>query len=114
MNVSRMGKKTVPGKSRTGKSVKRIVAEAGAVYGRPGGEVVLYRAKDGAVTLDVRLVQETIWLKLKQIATLFDRDNSVISRHINNIFKSKELDRISTVALFATVQNEEDRSDHGG
>jgi hypothetical protein len=71
-----------------------------------GGEIVLYRAKDGRTALDVRLDQETIWLSLNQIATLFDRDKSVISRHLRNIFATKELDRESTVACFATVQNE--------
>jgi hypothetical protein len=103
MTVSRLGKKPVPGKSRIGQSAKRIVAEAGAVYGRPGGEVVLYRAKDCVVMLDVRLVQETIWLNLNQIATLLDRDKSNISRHLRNIFNTRELKKSSVVAFFATT-----------
>ncbi len=71
-----------------------------------GGEIVLYRTRDGRRALDVRLDRETIWLNLNQVATLFDRDKSVISRHVRNIFESKELDRASTVAFFATVQTE--------
>jgi hypothetical protein len=67
---------------------------------------VLYRAPNGTVTLDVRLERDTIWLNLNQMARLFDRDKSVISRHLRNVFKGKELGRVSTVAFFATVQNE--------
>src|ERR1035437_1616479 len=71
-----------------------------------GGDIVLYRAKDGRTALDVRLEQDTIWLSLNQIATLFDRDKSVVSRHLRNVFETKELDHESTVAFFATVQHE--------
>ena len=71
-----------------------------------GGDIVLYTTKDGRTAVDVRLVQDTIWISLNQIATLFDRDKSVISRHLRNIFETKELDRKSTVAFFATVQQE--------
>ena len=81
----------------------RSVADPIAVYGSDRGEVVLYRAPDGAVTLDVRLECETIWLNLNQISKLFDRDKSVISRHLRNVFKEKELDRDSVVAFFATT-----------
>ena len=69
------------------------------------GKVIIYKAKDGKVSLDLKLKQETLWLTLNQMATLFGRDKSVISRHIRNIFKSKELGD-STVAFFATVQTE--------
>lgn len=102
-------KKTIPKKTRNKRAGKSLVKEPGAIYGGPGGEVVLYRAKDGTIALDVRLEQETIWLNLNQIAILFDRDKSVISRHLNNVFKYNELDRNSTVAFFATVQNESGR-----
>ena len=50
--------------------------------------------------------EDTVWLNLDQIAKLFERDKSVISRHIKNIFNSKELTHTSTVAFFATVQIE--------
>lgn len=75
----------------------------------PGGEIVLYQSMDGAVQLDVRLEQETVWLSLNQIAELFGRDKSVISRHLRNVFASGELERGATVAKIATVQREGDR-----
>ena len=53
---------------------------------------------------------ETVWLSLDQMSELFERDKSVISRHISNIFKEEELDKDSTVAKFATVQNEGGRT----
>jgi len=67
------------------------------------GDIVLYRTKDGHAALEVKLKQETVWLNLKQIAELFGRDNSVISRHLRNIFTSRELRRSSVVAFFATT-----------
>ena len=60
--------------------------------------------------MEVRVENESVWLNLNQVATLFDRDKSVISRHISNIFKEKELDKNSTVAKNATVQIENGRS----
>lgn len=54
-------------------------------------ELVLYKSKDGSVQLDAQLKKETIWLKQAQIGVLFDRDQSVISRHVRNVFKEKEL-----------------------
>lgn len=68
--------------------------------------VVIYRAEDGHAKLEVQLDQETVWLNLNQMAELFDRDKSVISRHLNTIFKSGELSREATVAKNATVQTE--------
>ena len=70
------------------------------------GQVILYKAKDGFISLDVKLRGETVWLSLNQMASLFERDKSVISRHLRNVYESGELDRVSTVASFATVQNE--------
>lgn len=70
------------------------------------GEVVLFRTKDGKSSVNVRLQDETVWLTLNQIAELFDRDKSVISRHLRNIYQTRELSRRSTVAKNATVQNE--------
>ena len=72
------------------------------------GEIVLYQT-DNSVRLDVRVDDETVWLSLNQMTYLFDRDKSVISRHITNIFKEEELIMASTVANFATVQIEGDR-----
>ena len=72
------------------------------------GEIVIYKAKGGPL-IDVRLQQETVWLSLNQLADLFERDKSVISRHLRNIYSEEELPRQATVAFFATVQNEGDR-----
>ncbi|MDD4102518.1 MAG: virulence protein RhuM/Fic/DOC family protein [Kiritimatiellae bacterium] len=73
-------------------------------------ELVLYKSTDGTVRLDVQLEKETIWLSLNQVSTLFERDKSVISRHLRNIYQEGELDRLATVAKNATVQNEAGRS----
>lgn len=73
-------------------------------------EVVLYKAKNGNIQLDVNLTDETVWLSLLQLSELFGRDKSVISRHLNNIFNINELDRGQTVANFATVQKEGEKT----
>lgn len=80
--------------------------QPGPVAGAQGGEIVLYQAPDGSVSLDVRLERETIWLNLNQMAALFERDKSVISRHLSNVYREGELERASTVAKFATVRTE--------
>lgn len=56
-------------------------------------KIVIYQTEDGHVTIDVRLENETVWLSQAQMAQLFQKDRSVIGRHINNIFKEGELDR---------------------
>jgi prophage maintenance system killer protein len=61
---------------------------------------------NGESQIEVSFVNETIWLSLNQISELFDRDKSVISRHLKNIYKEQELDKSSTVAKNATVQME--------
>ena len=66
------------------------------------GEIILYQP-DGSIRLDVRVEDETVWLSLNQMTKLFDRDKSVISRHITNIFKEEELFMDSVVANFATT-----------
>lgn len=65
--------------------------------------------EDDHLPVQVRLEGETLWLSLQQLADLFDRDKSVISRHLKNIFDSRELDRDRTVAKNATVQKEGER-----
>jgi len=72
-------------------------------------KIVIYKAPDGNIRLDVRLTDETIWLSLNQLADLFGRDKSVISRHLRNIYHEHELDQNSTVAKIATVQTEGSR-----
>lgn len=73
-------------------------------------ELVLYTSADGTVRLDIQLEQETVWLSLNQLAELFGRDKSVISRHLRNIYQEGELDRQANVAKNATVQSEAGRS----
>lgn len=73
------------------------------------GNVVLYKAPDGSISLDVKLRDETVWLNLNQMADLFERDKSVISRHLRNVYVTGELERRATVAFFATVQSEGER-----
>jgi prophage maintenance system killer protein len=68
-----------------------------------GEQIALYQAPDGTVSLEVKLEAETVWLNLNQMSGLFDRDKSVISRHLRNIFKTGELARDSVVAFFATT-----------
>lgn len=73
------------------------------------GEIIIYQSDDGLTKIDVNMQDETVWLSLEQMAELFERDKSTISRHIKNIFEEGELLRESTVANFATVQNEGSR-----
>lgn len=69
-------------------------------------KIVLYTDKNGNVELRADVKKETIWATLDQIARLFGRDKSVISRHLRNIFMTQELSRKATVAKNATVQTE--------
>ena len=66
-------------------------------------EILLYQTKDGQTRLEVAFRGETCWLSLNQLAELFQRDKSVISRHIRNIFDEGKLVRESVVAKFATT-----------
>jgi hypothetical protein len=69
----------------------------------PGGQFLVYRTQDGKLKIDVRFQGETVWLSLNQLAELFQRDKSVISRHIKNLFDEGELVRGSVVAESATT-----------
>ncbi len=71
------------------------------------GHIVIYEGNEARV--EVRLERESVWLSLQQIADLFGRDKSVISRHLKAIFASGELERQATVAKNATVQREGER-----
>jgi hypothetical protein len=73
-------------------------------------EIILYQTEDGRTRLEVRLKDQTAWLSLNQLADLFQRDKSVISKHLKNIFEEGELKPESTVAKFATVQTEGNRT----
>jgi prophage maintenance system killer protein len=65
----------------------------------------IYRS-EGETQIEVRFENETVWLSLNQISSMFGRDKSVVSRHLKNIYSSGELDQNSTVAKNATVQLE--------
>lgn len=69
-------------------------------------QIEIYQGTDGQTQIEVKFEGDTFWLPLQQISELFQRDKSVISRHIRNIYKEGELDRQSTVAKNATVQME--------
>ena len=72
------------------------------------GEIILYQP-DSEVKLEVRLEEETVWLNRQQLSELFNRDIKTIGKHVNNALK-EELAGMSTVAKFATVQKEGDRT----
>jgi hypothetical protein len=61
------------------------------------GEIIIYQTNDGKSSIEVKLQEDTVWLTHQQISLLFERDRSVITKHINNIFKSNELDEKSNV-----------------
>jgi len=74
------------------------------------GQVILYQTENGQTKLEVQFKDETVWLSLDQMAVLFQRDKSTISRHIKNVYEDGELNTDSTVAFFATVQKEGQRT----
>ena len=65
--------------------------------------IAIYQSSNGETQIDVQIENQTIWLSLDQISSLFQKDKSTISRHIKNIFSSEELERESVVANFATT-----------
>lgn len=71
--------------------------------------MLIYQSEDGKIRIDVRFEKETVWLSLDQMATLFGRDKSTVSRHVKNVFEEGELSPEATVANFATVQTEGNR-----
>lgn len=60
-------------------------------------ELVFYQSENGAVSLDVKIIDESVWLTQAQMTELFDRDRTVITRHINNVFSDNELPKESNV-----------------
>ena len=69
------------------------------------GEIIMYQPDDN-IRLEVRLLYDNVWLNLNQMSSLFNRDKSVVSRHIKHIYEEGELQQNTTVAKFATVQRE--------
>ena len=72
-------------------------------------EIVLYQSNELPERIEVRIEEETVWLNRQQLAILFGRDIKTIGKHVNTVFSEGELVKDSTVANFATVQNEGDR-----
>ena len=66
-------------------------------------DIVIYQTEDGVTQVNVMFSEETVWLSLDQMADLFQRSKSTISRHLKNIFTEGELSRESVVANFATT-----------
>ena len=71
--------------------------------GENNTELIIYQTEDGKTKIDVHMENETVWLSLDQMAELFQRDKSTISKHIKNIFAEGELTREAVVANFATT-----------
>ena len=69
------------------------------MYGSFNESVVVYQSEDGTLKLDVQLKEESVWLTQEQIATLFGTQRPAITKHLNNIFSSGELDRESTCSI---------------
>ncbi len=85
---------------------------------RQKNEILIYQAEDGSAVTEVRLGEETVWLSQVQIAELFGRERSVITKHINHVFKEGELEKESNVqnlhiADYAYALATLDRYDHG-
>lgn len=70
------------------------------------GEILIYQTEDGLTKINVNMQDETVWLSLDQMAELFQRDKSTVSRHIKNVFEDGELTREAVVANFATTASD--------
>lgn len=68
-------------------------------------KIIIYKTADGRTSVDVRMEGDTVWLSQAQMAELFQKDRTVIGRHINNIYKEHELEREATCAKFAHTKN---------
>ena len=73
-------------------------------------DIIIYQTNDGLTKVDVKFEGETVWLSQEQMAALFQRDKSVITRHIHNIYKEGELELESTSAKYAFVPESRERS----
>ena len=72
-------------------------------------DIIIYQKPDGNIKIDVRLEDETVWLTQSQLCELFQKSKSTISEHVNNVFEEGELEQLSTVRKFRTVQLEGNR-----
>lgn len=75
----------------------------------PTNSIVIYQTNDGETSIDVKFQDETVWLSQAQMSELFQKDRTVIGRHIANIFKEGELERETTCANFAHMGNDGDQ-----
>ena len=73
------------------------------------GKIVIYQTKDGKTSIDVKLENETVWLTQAQMTDLFQKDRTVIGRHINNVYREGELERDITCAKFAHMGSDNDQ-----
>ena len=85
------------------------MAEIDGVHNANRGEIIIYRAEDNTIQLDVRMENETVWLSQQQMVQLFNSTKQNISLHINNIFREGELNKEATVKEYLTVQTEGNR-----
>jgi len=90
------------------KAIKTVVVDSPAAIDSTQ-LIEFYQTGDGQLGVNVTIEKETVWLSLTQMAQLFERDKSVISRHLRKIFSEGELEEEATVAFFATVQEEGER-----
>jgi hypothetical protein len=72
-------------------------------------QILLYQTEDHRTRLDVKLLDETVWLSQKQMADLFQKDVRTINEHIQNVYEEKELSRAATIRNFRIVQKEAGR-----
>jgi len=70
----------------------------------PNDQIVIYKTENGETTVDVKLVNDTIWLTQYQLAELFETDRTSLVKHIKNIYRTGELSESSTCAKIAQVQ----------
>ncbi len=70
------------------------------------GNIVIYQTKDGKTSIDVKLENETVWLTQAQMADLFQKDRTVIGRHINNVYREGELERDITSSNIKYIDNQ--------
>ena len=69
-------------------------------------EIKIYKTPDGKTSIEVKLEKETVWLSQKQMAELFEKDSDTIGLHLKNIYKSGELEEISTTEKYSVVRQE--------
>ena len=82
---------------RIKKTDRQIDDEMTEISDKNTDDIVLYKSEDGSPAIKVRLREETLWLTQDEIAKLFSRERTVITKHINNVFRTGELDEKSNV-----------------